>query len=101
MYRETHDKKYLDQARNIASFILQNSNLPKDKIPYWDFNAPGMPNALRDASAAAITASALPELCRYTGQKESRCILLLRKRCFNPCLLRLIKQKRAPTEALF
>ena len=72
MYRETKDKKYLDQARHIASFILQNPNLPKDKIPYWDFNAPNIPNALRDASAAAITASALLELCRYSNQKDNQ-----------------------------
>jgi len=37
MYRETKDKKYLDQAQNIAQFILTNPNLPADKIPYWDF----------------------------------------------------------------
>lgn len=72
MYRETRDKKYLDQANHIASFILQNPNLPKDKIPYWDFNAPNIPNALRDASAAAVMASALLELCRYANQKDSQ-----------------------------
>jgi unsaturated chondroitin disaccharide hydrolase len=65
MYRETHDRKYLQQAQHIASFILNNPNLPADKIPYWDFNAPNIPNALRDASAAAVMASALLELCQY------------------------------------
>ncbi len=65
MYRETKDKKYLDQATRIASFILQNPNLPKDKVPYWDFNAPNIPDALRDASAGAIIASALLELGKY------------------------------------
>ncbi|UEG54525.1 glycoside hydrolase family 88 protein [Mucilaginibacter daejeonensis] len=73
MYRETKDKKYLDQAQHIAEFILTNPNLPKDKIPYWDFNAPNIPNALRDASAGAVMASALLELCTYvpkaSGQK--------------------------------
>jgi unsaturated chondroitin disaccharide hydrolase len=67
MYRETHDKKYLDQANHIASFILNHPNLPKDKIPYWDFNAPNIPGALRDASAGAIISSALLELCHYNG----------------------------------
>jgi unsaturated chondroitin disaccharide hydrolase len=66
MYRETHDKKYLEQANHIAAFLLNHPNLPKDKIPYWDFNAADIPNALRDASAGAITASALLELCHYT-----------------------------------
>lgn len=70
MYRETHDQQYLDQANNIAKFILGHPNLPADKIPFWDFNASNVPNALRDASAAAIMASALLELCRYTGKTE-------------------------------
>lgn len=58
MYRFTKDPKYLDFANKIANFILTNPNLPKDKIPYWDFNAPDIPNAPRDASAAALMASA-------------------------------------------
>jgi hypothetical protein len=70
MYRETHDRLYLDQARHIASFLLNHPNLPEDKVPYWDFNAPDIPNAPRDASAAAIMASALLELCKYTSEKE-------------------------------
>lgn len=67
MYRETKSKKYLAQARKIASFYLNHPNLPADKIPYWDFNAPGIPNEERDASAAAIAASALLELSTYGG----------------------------------
>lgn len=72
MYRETHNRKYLDQAQHIAAFILNNPNLPADKIPYWDFNAPNIPNALRDASAAAVMSSALLELCRYTKGASSQ-----------------------------
>ncbi len=72
MYRETKDKKYLDQAQRIASFILNNPNLPADKIPYWDYNAPGIPNTYRDASAAAITASALIELAWFSNQSLSQ-----------------------------
>jgi unsaturated chondroitin disaccharide hydrolase len=72
MYRETKDKKYLDQANNIAKFILNNPNLPADKIPYWDFNAPNIPDALRDASAGSIMASALLELCRYVNKADGQ-----------------------------
>lgn len=70
MYRFTKDKKYLKQARNIAQFILHNHNLPEDKIPYWDFDAPQIPFAKRDASAAAIMASALLELGTYANGRE-------------------------------
>lgn len=70
MYRFTKDKAYLNLAKNIAEFILNHPNLPADKIPYWDYNAPLIPNARRDASAAAIMASALLELGTYTSGAE-------------------------------
>lgn len=69
-YRETKDPKYLALAENIAHFIFTHPNLPEDLIPYWDFNAPNIPNELRDASAAAITASALYELSGYSHKKK-------------------------------
>jgi unsaturated chondroitin disaccharide hydrolase len=72
MYRFTKNKNYLDQANKIAAFILHHPNLPADKVPYWDFNAPGIPNEPRDASAAAITASALLELAKYAKGKEKK-----------------------------
>jgi rhamnogalacturonyl hydrolase YesR len=72
MYRFTKDKQYLDQANKIATFILNHPNLPADKVPYWDFNAPGIPAEPRDASAAAITASALLELAQYVKGKARK-----------------------------
>jgi len=71
-YRETHDKRYLILAQNIARFIFNNPNLPKDLIPYWDYNDPAIPNTQRDVSAAAITASALYELSIYSNNKDYR-----------------------------
>ncbi len=66
-YRETKNKAYLRQAENVAKFILNNPNLPADLVPYWDYNAPGIPNEPRDASAAAVMASALCELSTYSS----------------------------------
>jgi unsaturated chondroitin disaccharide hydrolase len=65
-YRETGDKRYLAQAQNIAKFIFSNPTLPKDLVPYWDYNDPAIPNTSRDVSAAAIMASALYELANYS-----------------------------------
>lgn len=62
-YRETGDKKYLDFLEKITDVYLRD--LPEDYIPYWDFSAPGIPNAPRDASAAAVVASALLEASTY------------------------------------
>lgn len=71
-YCETGKLKYLHQAEKIASFILNNPHLPNDKIPYWDFVDPAIPNTYRDASAGAIICSALIELSQYVPKKESR-----------------------------
>ena len=77
-YRETKDLKYLEQAKKIADFIINHPNLPKDKVPLWDFNVNQIgfvpvfnyqpekyPIIPRDASAAAIISSALFELSTY------------------------------------
>lgn len=71
-YRETKDVAYLKQAQKVAQFILNHPNLPQDGIPYWDFNAPNIPNEMRDASAGAIFASAFIELSDYVGKKEGK-----------------------------
>ena len=79
-YRETKDKQFLKAAIGMADWYINNPNLPKDKVPYWDFNAncPGytpdknsyaneVKILYRDASAAAVTASALLELSTYVA----------------------------------
>lgn len=66
MYRDTKFPRYLTQAQKIADYYLGHPNLPADKIPYWDFNAPNIPAEERDASAGAVAASALLELSQYT-----------------------------------
>lgn len=65
-YRETKDATYLKHAENIAAFIFSHKNMPGDLVPYYDFDAPGIPNEPRDASAAAIAAAALYELTIYS-----------------------------------
>jgi hypothetical protein len=71
MYRETKLKRYLDQAQKIAAFILNHPRLPEDKIPYWDFDAPNIQDEPRDASAAAVIASALIELSEYVPENNT------------------------------
>lgn len=70
-YRETGNIMFLKQAEKIADFIFSHPRLPEDLIPYWDFDAPAIPNEPRDASAAAIAASALYELSMYANTKSS------------------------------
>ena len=57
VYRRKYRQLFLDQ-------------LPEDNIPYWDLNAPDIPNTEKDASAAAILASALLDLSMQTKKKS-------------------------------
>ena len=68
MYRETGIEAYLTHAENIAGMLLER--LPKDGIPYWDFDDPAIPNTVRDASAAAVMASAFAELSGLSKDKK-------------------------------
>ena len=61
-YRETGDRKYLDQALKAVRFMFNHKNTPEDLVFYWDMDAPNIPNDYRDASAAACIASALYEI---------------------------------------
>lgn len=67
-YRETGDTKFLDFAQKITDVYLKR--LPEDRIPFWDFDAPNIPNEPKDASAAAVVSSALLELSGYVKNEE-------------------------------
>jgi unsaturated chondroitin disaccharide hydrolase len=80
-YAETHDPRFLDTARRTAAYFL--GHLPSDCVPYWDFQAPGIPNAPRDSSAAAIAADGLlslshldPDPARRTADRGAAGALL-------------------------
>ncbi|MEZ5072197.1 MAG: glycoside hydrolase family 88 protein [Bacteroidales bacterium] len=63
-YRCTGEEAFLVQAEHIAGYLL--GRLPEDEVPYWDYDAPGIPDEPRDVSAAAILASALYELSTFS-----------------------------------
>ncbi len=71
MYRETHDRRYLNHACHIARYILNNKRLPADGIPYWDFDDPAITHTNKDASAGAIMASALIELSSFCNSQQA------------------------------
>lgn len=71
-YRETRLPEFLEQAQNIEKYLFTHPNMPEDLIPYWDFDAPGIPDEPRDVSAATVIASALYELSLYDPEKGER-----------------------------
>ena len=72
VYRQTGEARYLEQARRIAAYVLDPGRLPADGVPPWDYDAP--PGAdghvPRDASAGAVTASALYALAEHVNGDE-------------------------------
>ena len=68
-YKYTGRQEFLQQAEKIAAYIFSHSNLPSDLIPYWDYDAPNIPDEPRDVSAAAVTASGLFELAKHSPAK--------------------------------
>ncbi len=71
MFRETREPDYLARAAAVADFFLGHPRLPADGVPYWDFDAPGIPDVPRDSSAAAITSSALFELAGFVEPERA------------------------------
>lgn len=71
-YRETRLPEFLEQAQNIEKYLFTHPNMPEDLIPYWDFDASGIPDEPRDVSAATVIASALYELSLYDPEKGER-----------------------------
>lgn len=69
MYRFTKDRAFLDHAVAIVEYLLPR--LPEDGVPYWDYDAPDIPDDVRDASSAAIMASGLIELSTYVDSDKS------------------------------
>jgi hypothetical protein len=66
MYRETGMEEFLDQAHNIANYIINQEGIKDGKIPHWDFNAPDNSNEPYDASAGAIISAALLDLAEFS-----------------------------------
>ena len=91
-YRFTHDVRYLEQARRVAKFLLSLKNVPADGIYYWDMKDPAIPNAPRDASAAAVIASALYELSKDVDGIEARSY----RACADKILNSLIDHYQSP-----
>ena len=69
-YRETGDQRFLETACTLADYFIDN--LPEDYVPYWDFQAPDIPDEEKDVSAAAIALSGLMELCTMVTEIQAK-----------------------------
>jgi len=69
MYQYTSEERYLAHALKVADYLLPR--LPEDGVPYWDYDDPDIPDALRDASAASIMSSALLSLSCFADEERA------------------------------
>jgi unsaturated chondroitin disaccharide hydrolase len=60
MHRWTGERDFLDAATRTADWWL--AHVPTDRVAFWDFDDPAIPNTTRDTSATAIVATSLLKL---------------------------------------
>ncbi|HEY7648084.1 MAG TPA: glycoside hydrolase family 88 protein [Methylomirabilota bacterium] len=60
MHRWTGDRDFLDVATRTADWWLAHA--PTDRVAFWDFDDPTIPDTTRDTSATAIVAASLLKL---------------------------------------
>ncbi len=73
VYRFTRDERFLAHACKVADCYLQRlAATSDDNIPLWDMDDPRGVAAPKDASAAAIVASALIELAGYVEDTDAQ-----------------------------
>ena len=64
----TGDPRFVQATRHLSDYYLKK--VPGNKVPYWDFEDPAIPKAVRDSSAAAITCAAWLLYCADTSSLQ-------------------------------
>lgn len=67
-YKKSGDKRFLRTAVKAADVFWEK--IPDDFVPCWDFDDPEIPDAPKDASAAAIAAAGMIEIAALTNKPE-------------------------------
>ncbi|MFB6105571.1 MAG: glycoside hydrolase family 88 protein [Halobacteriaceae archaeon] len=66
-YAETGAERFLSTLELCVDYYVERS--PEDLVPYWDFEAPGIPDEPRDTSSAGLVAYGLT-LLDGDGERE-------------------------------
>jgi unsaturated chondroitin disaccharide hydrolase len=69
-YAWTRDPFFLEAAVRAADWWL--GDVPSDRVAFWDFNDPAIPETERDTSATAMAAAALLKLARLAPEPAQR-----------------------------
>lgn len=69
-YANAGDREFLEAAQHASDWFI--AHLPADRVPYWDFQAPKIPDDARDSSAGSMAAAGLIELARLVRDPIAR-----------------------------
>lgn len=61
-------EEFLETAIRVSDWWLEH--VPKDRVAFWDFADPGIPNVERDTSATAIAAASLLKLSELVSDDD-------------------------------
>jgi unsaturated chondroitin disaccharide hydrolase len=64
------DSAFLEPAEKAASWWIEH--VPSDRVTFWDFDDPDIPNTNRDTSATAIAAASLLKLSSLSRDESKR-----------------------------
>ncbi|HJC22744.1 MAG TPA: glycoside hydrolase family 88 protein [Candidatus Eisenbergiella merdavium] len=68
-YKFLREDDYVDIFRRVTDYFLDH--LPKDKIPYWDFDFTDGSDEPRDSSASAIAVCGMLEMSKYLPEDQA------------------------------
>ena len=69
-YLAAQEATWLQAAQRGADFWI--AHVPKDRVAFWDFDDPAIPNTERDTAATAAASSALLKLAKAAKDPASR-----------------------------
>ena len=76
VYRFTKEQRFLDHAQKVTDIYLKRlQETSDDWVPIWDMDDPRGQQAPKDASTAAVVASALIELQQYVDAEKGKTYL--------------------------
>mgnify|MGYP000915918207 CR=1 FL=1 len=68
-YRYTKHRSYIEDFKHVTGYFLEH--LPKDLVPYWDFEFGDGSGEPRDSSSASIAACGMLEMAKYMEKEEA------------------------------
>lgn len=68
----TGDNALIEPAERAADWWL--NHVPADRVAFWDFDDPSIPQTNRDTSATAIAAAAMLKLANLSRSEAKRCV---------------------------